>query len=109
MRVADAIEYAPTVRGAVMIAKTLKIRKGVVSADNPVFRQTCVDILSSETSRLGSREHHVKAAEQILQLIEKHCPARSNVAEPHAVEVRESFVEQSHVEEPVAEMAAMAE
>ncbi len=95
LRASDAIEFAPTVRGAVMIAKAIKIRKGLVARDNSVFRQTCIDILSSETSRLGTRAHHKKAEGVISELIDKHCAARPAPAE----EVK------PHVQEPVTEMA----
>lgn len=82
LRTSDAIEYAPTVRGAFMIAKTIKVRKGLVSRDNPIFRQTCIDILSSETSRLGTRDVHDKVEKAILKLIDTHCPAQAAALEP---------------------------
>ena len=87
LRDSDAIEFAPTVRGAVMIAKAIKVRKGAVARDNSIFRQTCVDILSSETSRVGSCAHRTKAAKAISKLIDKHCPpmpAAAEAAEPQA-------------------------
>ena len=96
LRQSDAIEYAPTVRGGIMIAKALKVRKGVVTCDNPIFRQTCIDILSSETSRLGTRTHHEKVAEVIVNLIDRHCPARPAIHE----------TAEPRVQEPVPEMAA---
>ncbi len=73
LRGSDAIEYAPTVRGAMMIAKAIRIRRGVVARDNPIFRQTCIDILSSETTRLGHKAHHDTVAEVISGLIDEHC------------------------------------
>ena len=98
LRDSDAVEFAPTVRGAVMIAKAIRVRKGVVARDNPIFRQTCVDILSSETSRVGSRAHHDKAAKLISKLIDKNTPAR-----PAATDAARPPVQQ-----PVPEMAGVA-
>ena len=48
-------EFAPTVRGGIIIAKTLQIRGGVVDAKDPIFRQMCMDVLGSETTRVGSK------------------------------------------------------
>ena len=55
LRDSEHCEFAPTVRGAIIIAKALRERSGRVSAEDPIFRRTCHDILASETSRLGKR------------------------------------------------------
>ncbi len=107
LRESDAIEFAPTVRGAMMIAKTLRIRKGVVARDNTVFRQTCIDILSSETSRVGDRAHHSRAAEVISNLIDKHCASRPMPAEGPPEPQQPGLGPES--EQPVLEMAGATE
>jgi len=107
LRESDAIEFAPTVRGAMMIAKALKVRKGVVARDNPVFRQVCIDILSSETSRVGSRAHHTKAAEVISNLIGQHCPVRPMPAEEPPEPQQPA--DEPQAEQPVLEMAGATE
>ena len=94
LRESDEVEYAPTVRGAIMIAKALKVRGGVIARDNRIFRQTCMDILSSETSRTGGQAHHQKVSKVISDLIDKHCPARR----PRPERVR------PQVENPLREM-----
>ncbi len=71
LRGSDVCEFSPTVRGCIMIAKSLAIRKGSVSKDDPIFRQTCMDILASETSRIGSRASQTRVKEVILQLIDE--------------------------------------
>jgi gas vesicle protein GvpN len=48
-------EFAPTVRGAIMIAKAAQTRNAAVGPRDPVFRRICHDVLSSETSRVGRR------------------------------------------------------
>ncbi len=73
LRKSGKCEYAPTIRGPIMIGKTLKVRSAVVSKDNPIFRETALEILTSETSRVGSRIHQVKVREIINELIDKHC------------------------------------
>ena len=73
LRESAVCEYAPTIRGPIMIGKTLKVRKGVVSKDNAIFKETALEILSSETSRIGSRTHQEKVKQVIIDLIDKYC------------------------------------
>jgi len=73
LRESGKCEYSPTIRGPIMISKTLKIRGGVVSKDNPIFRETTLEILTSETSRVGSRSHQAKVREVLNGLIDKYC------------------------------------
>jgi len=73
LRESGTCEYAPTIRGPIMIAKTLKVLHGSVDAGNEVFRKLCLDILASETSRVGSRAHSAKVRELVGRLIDQHC------------------------------------
>jgi nitric oxide reductase NorQ protein len=73
LRESGVCEYAPTIRGPIMIAKTLKVLHGSVDAGNEVFRKLCLDILTSETSRVGSRAHSAKVRELVGRLIDQHC------------------------------------
>ena len=73
LRDSDAYEFAPTVRGCIMIAKTLEVRHASVDKDDPVFRQTCMDILSSETSRIGTLGSQSRTREVISGLIDQIC------------------------------------
>ena len=83
LRKSGEYEFAPTVRGAIMIARACGTHQGArVADDNKVFRQICHDILSSETSRLGNRNNHQKVKELIDQLIDKRC---GKAASPNAV------------------------
>lgn len=54
-----------------MIAKTLRVRGGSVRADDPIFRETAIDILSSETSRIGSRKERDKTVEAVNEIIDR--------------------------------------
>jgi len=73
LRDSDVYEFAPTIRGCVMIAKTLRIRRSTVNKNDPIFRQTCMDILCSETSRIGSKSNQDKVKKVIGELIDEHC------------------------------------
>jgi len=73
LRESGKCEYTPTIRGPIMIGKTLKVRGGVVSKDNPIFRETALEILTSETSRIGSKSHQAKVREVLNGLIDKYC------------------------------------
>ena len=73
LRESELCEFPPTIRGCIMIAKTLKVRSGLVRADNKVFKEACHDILSSETSRIGSRANQMKVTALVDELINKYC------------------------------------
>ncbi|MDD5094844.1 MAG: gas vesicle protein GvpN [Dehalococcoidia bacterium] len=76
LRESPECEFAPTVRGCIMIAKTLQvINGGPVAAGNILFRQICQDILASETSRVGSRNSQLKVKDRVGLLIDKYCAA----------------------------------
>jgi len=51
----------------------LKVRGAVVSKDNPVFRETVLEILTSETSRIGSRSHQAKVQQVLNNSIDLYC------------------------------------
>ena len=61
LRDSGKCEFAPTVRGCLMIAKTIDVRGASVLGDDPLFRETCLDLLSSETTRAGTRNETVRA------------------------------------------------
>ena len=75
LRDSAACEFSPTIRGCIAIGKTLKVLNGngSVDAGNTVFRQICQDILTSETSRVGSKSSQQKVEEMLNKLIDKHC------------------------------------
>ena len=68
LRESEVFEFAPTVRGCLMIAKTAHVT-GISVGDNPAFRQICIDILSSETTRIGSKATKEKVTSVLLELI----------------------------------------
>jgi gas vesicle protein GvpN len=74
LRASGEYEFAPTVRAAIMIARSCGTHPGaVVDRKNKIFRQICRDILCSETSRLGTRNNHEKIKKLVNELVQKHC------------------------------------
>jgi len=73
LRDSEVFEFSPTVRGCLMVAKSVQVFNVKVHKDDPVFRQICVDILSSETSRIGSKANKKRVMEVLLKLIDQYC------------------------------------
>ncbi len=73
MRESGKCEYSPTIRGSIMIAKTLKVRNAGILKSDQIFRETASEILTSVTSRAGSRTHQAKMHELVNGLIDQHC------------------------------------
>jgi gas vesicle protein GvpN len=69
LRESGKCEFAPTVRGSIMIAKTLKVRRLTPSKGSHVFMQICQDILASETSRVGSKTNQDRVKQIVKELV----------------------------------------
>jgi gas vesicle protein GvpN len=73
LRESGKTEFDPTIRGSIMIAKTLATLKTTPSKSKNVFRKICQDILTSETSRVGSKTNQEKVKTIVDELIEQYC------------------------------------
>lgn len=73
LRESEKCEFAPTIRGCIMIARSLKVLGGAVSVQDGTFRQICQDILASETSRVGSKANLAKVRAMVNELIDQYC------------------------------------
>lgn len=73
LRESGKTEFDPTVRGSIMIAKTLATINATPSKNNEMFRLICQDILTSETSRVGSKTNQEKVRLIVNELIDKNC------------------------------------
>jgi gas vesicle protein GvpN len=73
LRESGECEYLPSIRTAIMIAKTLKVRGASVSKTNAVFREIALEIFSSMAYRSGSRAHNEKMRKVVGKLIESNC------------------------------------
>lgn len=72
LRETGKCEFAPTVRGCIMIAKTMKIMNLTPAKSNGDFRTICRDILASETSRIGSKTNQARVKEIVDELVKKY-------------------------------------
>jgi gas vesicle protein GvpN len=72
LRESGKCEFAPTIRGCIMIAKTLKVQGLTPARANGTFMQICQDILSSETSRVGSKTNQDRIKAIIKELVETY-------------------------------------
>lgn len=73
LRETGKYEFAPTIRGAIMIAKSLRVNNGNVAPTDPHFLAICRDILASETSRLGSTSYKAGIQKTVGELVAQHC------------------------------------
>ena len=72
LRESGKCEFAPTIRGCIMIAKTLRVQGLTPGSANGAFTQICQDILASETSRVGSKTNQSRVKELVSELLEKY-------------------------------------
>ena len=84
LRESGKCEFAPTVRGCIMIAKTLKIEK--ISPADRAFETICKDILASETSRVGSKTNQARVKGVIKGLVKKELSAKGGAVFEESVE-----------------------
>lgn len=73
LRESGACEFAPTVRGAIMIAKSLAVLNGHAKGSSAIFQQVCQDILASETSRVGSKSNQAKVRDLVKKFVRQCC------------------------------------
>ncbi len=73
LRESGACEFSPTVRGAIMIARSLTVLDGHVKGSGTVLQQICQDILASETSRVGSKSNQTKVRELVKKFVRQYC------------------------------------
>ena len=72
LRESGKCEFAPTIRGCIMIAKTIKVQNTTSAKSNGAFITICQDILASETSRVGSKTNQARVKEIVKELVEKY-------------------------------------
>ena len=72
LRESGKCEFAPTVRACIMIGKTLSGQQLTLAQSNGVFTQMCQDILSSETSRVGSKTNQSRIKALVGDIVTKH-------------------------------------
>jgi len=84
LRELGAGHYTPTVRGCIIIGKVLRIRTAQAVAQDPIFREVCLDVLTSETNGLHERKTKKNEMHAVVEnLIRKHCDVTLAVAKAH--------------------------
>lgn len=71
LRDSGACEFAPTIRGCIMLARSAMVAGCGVSASDARFRSFCSDILASESSRVGSRSQTSRVKEALNGLMDR--------------------------------------
>jgi gas vesicle protein GvpN len=72
LRESGECEFAPTIRGCIMIARSLDVQNITPEKGNGAFMQICLDILASGTIRVGSKTNQDKIREMIKKLVKKY-------------------------------------
>jgi len=62
--------YRPTIRAAIMVGRVVQLRGGRVCADDPVFVETCLDVLAGDMVKVRKEGFSV-AAKEVRELIER--------------------------------------
>ena len=96
LRESGKCEFSPTIRGCIMIAKTLK-GQNLTPSNSDGFLKMCQDILASETSRVGSKTNQTKVKEVVKGLVEKEVGKTKSAKS--AEEIEEKVAEDSVVVE----------
>ena len=73
LRESGVCEFAPTVRGCVMVAKALMVQNGAINGKNGLFRQLCLDVLASESSRAGNKTQISQVKKALNELLDRYC------------------------------------
>jgi gas vesicle protein GvpN len=71
LRESGRCEFAPTVRAAIMIAKTLAVQRTKIYQPPDFFMNVCQDVLVSETSRVGARTNQEEIRALVKKLVER--------------------------------------
>lgn len=73
LRESGVCEFAPTIRGCIMVAKALNVQNGSINSGNGLIRQLCLDILASQSTRVGSKAQSARVKEVVNQLVDRYC------------------------------------
>ena len=80
LRESGVCEFAPTIRGSIMVARSLRVCAEAGRNGVDTLRQICLDILASESSRTGRGSQTSRIKEALNQLIDRYCGDRLTLA-----------------------------
>ncbi|MBI4317321.1 MAG: gas vesicle protein GvpN [Chloroflexi bacterium] len=68
----------PTIRSCIMIGKVLALRGALAVSEDPVFEQTCLDVLAAEPNRPNKLARKApRRRDAVLDLIRQHCSSEA--------------------------------
>lgn len=67
--------FGPTIRSCIMIGKVLAVRDCQAVAGDPVFEQTCLDVLAAGDGRSSTADETACRQNAVSALIAQHCSA----------------------------------
>jgi len=82
-------QLPPTVRASIMIAKVASMQGAVVRSSDPIFRETCRDVLRIDAIKI-IREGAPAAATWLDEIIDRFCPSGKTVPSSRLVAPRGS-------------------
>lgn len=82
LRESGVCEFAPTVRGCIMVGRAMKIQGLSIATSNGQFKQFCLDILASESSRVGSRVQTTRVHDVLHRILLRHSPVHNSEPDP---------------------------
>lgn len=89
-------EHRPSIRKALMIANVVRTTQSRPSIADPLFRQSCLDVLDAGREEVSATPAKVQRRKTILGLMEKHCPNGAGDTSHRAIETRKPPKESSH-------------
>lgn len=73
LRKSGEYRFTPTIRAAIIIGKVTRLRGARISSQNRIFKEICIDVLTSETNGLGAPpSQKSKTASAVRRLIEEY-------------------------------------
>lgn len=93
--------HRPTIRACIMIARVTVLRQARVEREDPVFLETCRDIISTDALKI-TRDGEALGGERLAQFIDQFCSARNHPASsngtgaPHHGEGKKKHAKHPH-------------
>jgi gas vesicle protein GvpN len=73
LRKSGEYRFTPTIRAAIIIGKVTRLRGARIKSQNRIFKEICVDVLTSETNGLGAPpSQKSKTASAVRKLIKQY-------------------------------------
>lgn len=106
LRSRGASGYLPTIRGCIMVAKSVKKHRGAeVHKDSEPFRRICHDVLISEITRNEDGKNKESLRQFLDELIDKYCLSTATLAnESMLSDLSTTVLDEGEVKNGIPEM-----